>query len=57
LKKKTLFSKTSCLSFVADLRDAIHGLHFADRKLLQHCKLLEAQAASKVKALPVEGAV
>jgi len=26
---------TSCMSFVADLRDAFHGFHFADRKLSQ----------------------
>jgi len=26
---------TSCMSFVADLRDDIHGFHFADRRLSQ----------------------
>jgi len=26
---------TSCMSFVADLRDAIHGFHFVDRRLSQ----------------------
>jgi len=32
------------MSFVADLRDAIHGFHFADRRLWhQHRKLKAAQ--------------
>jgi len=36
---------TSCMSFVADLRDAIYGLHFADRRLSQ---LPTPQAASSL---------
>jgi len=34
---------TSCMSFVADLRDAIHSFHFADKRLSQ---LPTPQAAS-----------
>jgi len=33
---------TSCLLFVADLRDAIQGFHFADRKLSQLTTLQDA---------------
>jgi len=44
LYELTLFQvTTSCMSFVADLRDVIHGFHFADRRLSQ---LPSSQAAS-----------
>jgi len=33
---------TSCMSFVVDQRDAIHGFHFADRRLSQLSKLLKS---------------